>query len=256
MSSVTKRISQIEQPIGGYVSPKLFIKIKVDSEEELNNEENISPAVIGLAVDYLTRFMLNHSVEKAFHISLLGAMLAPGNQLENAEKLCQNISGINDESVISAIKLASYDVCYRAGNLYFRSVETINPDKETIRNVQIMVKRSLIFFSEHGPVTLDGFKFKGAYTSTVNAGDGDFLTEKTLWDFKVSKKDTIDSKYSLQLLMYYIMGLHSKQPEFNSIKNLGIYNPRLNIISVCPLDRVSKDIIKKVEDDVICYDSK
>ena len=95
--------------------------------------------------------------------------------MEIAKELCQNISGINDESVISAVKLASYDVCYRAGNLYFRSIDTINSDKETIKNVQIMVKRSLTFFSKHGPITLDGFKFKGAYTSTVSAGDGDFF---------------------------------------------------------------------------------
>ena len=46
------------------------------------------------------------------------------------------------------------------------------------------------------------------YTKIVNAGDGDFLTKDTLWDFKVSKSK-IDRKQTLQILMYWIMGKHS-----------------------------------------------
>ena len=50
------------------------------------------------------------------------------------------------------------------------------------------------------------FTFEGGYTNIVSSGDGDYLTEDTLWDFKVSKEEP-KSKYTLQLLMYYIMGV-------------------------------------------------
>jgi hypothetical protein len=74
---------------------------------------------------------------------------------------------------------------------------------------------------------LDGFTFEGGYTDTVSKGDGDLTTADTLWDFKVSKAK-VKKEYTLQLLMYWRMGLHSVHPEFQGIKYLGIYNPRLN----------------------------
>ena len=56
----------------------------------------------------------------------------------------------------------------------------------------------------YGPVVKDGFTFDGGYTDIVTAGDGDFLTFDTLWDFKVSIKPPTNAN-TLQLLMYYIM---------------------------------------------------
>ena len=49
-----------------------------------------------------------------------------------------------------------------------------------------MVERSLKFVEEYGPIILEGFTFEGGYTDIVQAGDGDFITEDTLWDFKVT----------------------------------------------------------------------
>jgi hypothetical protein len=76
---------------------------------------------------------------------------------------------------------------------------------ETYENIITMVKRSLNFFKKFGPVTKYGFTMRGGYTDTVSTGDGDFLTEDTLWDFKVSKKGPT-SAYTLQVLMYFLMG--------------------------------------------------
>lgn len=69
---------------------------------------------------------------------------------------------------------------------------------------------------------------KAAILDTVSKGDGDLTTADTLWDFKVSKAK-VKKEYTLQLLMYWRMGLHSVHPEFQSIKYLGIYNPRLSL---------------------------
>lgn len=138
--------------------------------------------------------------------------------LGNAKKLLKGIKGLDNESISNACKLVGYDVCFRAGVIGYKPVEEIKPDSDTIENIVIMVKRSLAFWKEYGPITKDGFNFEGGYTDIVSSGDGDYLTEDTLWDFKVSKEEP-KSKYTLQLLMYYIMGCHSIHPEFQKIEN-------------------------------------
>ena len=109
------------------------------------------------------------------------------------------------------------------------------------------------FFQEYGPVVCDGFTFEGGgYTDTVDTGDGDFLTEDTLWDFKVSKSKPTN-KHTLQLLMYWIMGQHTLREEFRRISKLGIFNPRLNTVYLYDLSNISLDVVKEVEREVICY---
>lgn len=73
MSSVTKRISMVKQPYGGYLNKNQFETIVIDDGEILNEKENISPSLVGLTVDYLTRFMMGAPVKEAFKISLMGA---------------------------------------------------------------------------------------------------------------------------------------------------------------------------------------
>ena len=92
------------------------------------------------------------------------------------------------------------------GNSIISLFEEIIVDAETIENICIMVERSLCFFDLYGPLVKDGFNFLGAYTDTIDKGDGDFLTKDTLWDFKVTK--TAPNKdHTLQVLVYYISGL-------------------------------------------------
>ena len=99
-----------------------------------------------------------------------------------------------------------------------------------------MVERSKLFWKKYGPITVDGFTFEnGGYTSTVTTGDGDYLTANTIWDFKVSKSEPTN-KHTLK-----------------NITNLGIFNPRLNKAYILDVNNISTEIIKTVENDVICY---
>lgn len=259
MSSVTKRISMIEQPYGGYINKKSLKVIQLEDNITLNESENISPGLIGLAVDYMTRFMMGTDKEEAFSISLIGAssldmytLDKKTSAIKNAIKLLKGIKGLDKKSIINACKLVGYDVCYRAGIIGYKPVEEISPNKETIENIITMIKRSLSFWQIYGPITKDGFTFEGGYTDTITAGDGDYLTEDTLWDFKVSK-DEPKPKYTLQLLVYYIMGMHSIHKEFKSIKKLGIYNPRLNKVYSIDINTISSEIIDEVSKEVIGY---
>ncbi len=259
MASVTKRISEIKQPRGGFVKPSDFQNIIFDDGMELAENENLHATVVGLAVDYLTRFMYTKNKKEAFRISLKGAETAYTLSVKKsrfvAKTLLRHIKGLDSKSIISACKLVTFDTWYRdpmAAMMAKRWDET-NPDNATINNIRIMVNRGLVFFSKYGPVIKDGFTFEPrGYTATVNSGDGDFLTADTLWDFKVSKAKPTN-KHTLQLLMYWIMGQHSGNPVFRRISKLGIFNPRLNAVYLLDVNSIPQDIIQTVERDVIRY---
>ena len=250
MASVTQRIAAVKQPHGGYLSPKEMTKIQLENIAELAERENVHASLVGLAVDYLTRFMLNGNANEAFMISILGAEKI-GQELK-CRGLLKSIKGLDDESIATAVKVVGYDVCFRASTLGYVPIETINADKATTNNIRIMVERSLAFFKKYGPITHDGFTFEGGYTRIVDTGDGDFLTKDTLWDFKVSVSDPTN-KHTLQLIMYYLMGRHSIHPYFKDIKNIGIFNPRLNRVYLYDMSKMPEDVLEEIEITIIGY---
>ena len=290
MSSVTTRITEIKQPYGGYIKPSSLEVIKLNDGHALNPAENIHGTTIGIVVDYMTRYMQTKNEKESFKISLAGADRAERiGKIEGAfmaaVDLLIQISGLDDNSITCACKLVSYDIWLRNPLSAMMDYEQAKedgedwtnrnvPDPETIENIRIMVNRSLRFFEEYGPVTEDGFGFCppnatdetiskwkdvnkgnfGGYTTTVDSGDGDFLTKDTLWDFKVAKSKPT-SKHTLQLLMYWIMGKHSGQECFKGITKLGIFNPRLNTVYLYDTANILEETIKIVEKEVICYET-
>jgi len=273
--SVTKRISDIKQPRGGYLKPSLFETTVLEDKNLLNEKENINPSLVGLVVDYMTRFLMGTNIEDAFIISLKGAkrseIFTKQDNLAVAVGLLINIKDLDDKSIINACKLVTFDVWFRNPMAAINAIKynEVLPDKETVDNIRIMINRSLYFFNLYGPITKDGFDFApvnstenqmiksgegtyGGYTSVVSSGDGDFLTKDTLWDFKVSKSKPT-SHNTLQILMYWIMGQHSGQDCYKGIDKIGIFNPRLNIVYRYNIENLPKETIELIEKKVICY---
>ena len=249
-TSVTGRIQNVSQPYGGYINPKKMETDQLDVYEQLSANENVNASLIGLSVDYLTRFMLQKDIAKAFRISIMGAHLV--GELDRATTLLTYIKGLDDLSIESAIKMVGYDSAYRAGPMAYKPIEEIRPNSETIGNVRIMVNRALYFFKLYGPVTKYDYSFEGGYTKVIGSGDGDFMTNDTLWDFKVIKGNPTVN-HTFQLLIYYIMGIHSKYPEYKKIKYLGIFNPRNNMVYRYSVDNIDREDIKRIEEEVIGY---
>ncbi|AQW26402.1 hypothetical protein LI058_14970 [Clostridium perfringens] len=251
MVSVTQRIKQIKQPRGGYIRPKEFNITILDDNIKLNEKENIHSSLVGLAVDYMTRYSIGTPINEAFKISIMGASIIGESKF--AQKLIEEIEGLDDNSIVNACKLVGYDVCCRAGIIGYKPVQNINPDKDTIDNIRYMIKRSLKFIEIYGPIIKDGFTFEGGYTNLVSKGDGDFLTKSTLWDFKVSTKNPTNA-HTLQLLMYYLMGINSTNEKyFKDVEKLGIFNPRLNSVYLLEIKKISSEIIKEISEKVIGY---
>ncbi|MBR2836195.1 MAG: hypothetical protein IKE43_10890 [Coriobacteriales bacterium] len=256
MASVTQRIKEIKQPRGGYLNLKMFTKTVLGPGEEELKQTDFQSGLTGLAVDYLTRFMLGTPVKTAFRISILGAeRLSWDNNINTADTvslLLKNIKGLDDNSIISACKMCGYDTCLRAGIGTYKPIEEIEPDDGAIENIRIMVNRSLAFFEQYGPVTCVCPVFHGGYAKLVDSGDGDYLTKDTIWDMKVSKKPPKSSD-RLQILMYYILGKHSFRIEFDTVYKIGIYNARLNTVYLLDVNDIDRAVIHEVEYDVIGY---
>ena len=253
LSSVTGRAKRVKQPRGGYLRPRDFeaIALKGGGEDDLEPNENVNPGLVSSAVDYLTRVQTGTNPNDVFVAAKTGAMNV--RELSLCEELLLDVCDLGDESIEAAIKLSGFDSAFRAGKAAYRPVEGIIPNRETIENVRKMVNRSVSFFGQYGPKVLDGLTFEGGYTGYVVAGDGDFLTKDALWDFKVSKQK-LTTKHTLQLLMYWRMGLHSiHSKNYESIEYLGVYNPRQNTVYRFPVSKIPPETIAEVETEVIGY---
>lgn len=249
--SVTRRAKTVQQPHDGYLPLSRFAHHTLEDGFCLKAAENIPASIMGQTVDYMSRLVAGvDDPESAFRISLFGAILA-GRPQRGTELLSQ-IHGLDDASLGAACKLSSYDAYFRSPNM--KAVHPVEPEPnhDTLFNIRLMITRMVRFLSEYGPVIKSGFTMEGGYTDIVSSGDGDFLTEDTLWDVKTSKFPPKSSD-TLQVLMYYIMGKHSWNESFQKIQSIGIVNPRLNSIWTIDAAQVPHSVIEEVERHVIGY---
>lgn len=250
MASVTHRTSVVKQPRKGYLPTSCFSENYLFDGNDIYEVESGVKSIQGLAVDYLTRFMLGFQKEDAFRISLLGASFC--SEDTEATSLLSKIVGLDEQSIRSACQLVSYDVAFRLGPSKYTKLDTAVLDDKLIFNIKLLVNRCLNFFRKRGPVKLTGFTFAGGYNKIVDSGDGDYLTDKCLWDLKVSSLP-LKKEQTLQILMYYILGLHSIHREFSKIDSIGIYNPLLNIEYTINVNDIDDEIYHNVCKDVIGY---
>lgn len=181
---------------------------------------------------------------------LAGARLV--GRSADAERLLAMVDGFSDRSVRAACLLCGFDAASRRGPARWRAGRVRDPGPATVHNVRRMVARTLRFMDRVGPVVWEGFTFDGGYTDRVTSGDGDLLTADGLWDLKVSRWPP-NPTYTLQLLVYWRLGLHSTHPEYLRVRRLGLYNARSDTMWSVPVARIGADAVRAVERDVIGY---
>lgn len=243
MPSVTQIVGTAHQPRKGYLPLSKFDAIEITDDKTVVGNYNIHPSIVGLAVDYGTRLMQGAPPREVFDVALRGARLVNADKVAEdlLSELEENFSveeGISSHGIKLVCKLSGFDAAFRAGYKAYKPVSEIDPDDQTIADIQTLIARTVEFFEEFGPVIDSGFTFSGGYSDNIDAGDADYLTNDTIWDLKVRKAEP-NKNSTLQVLLYYLLSLKSDQPEFKNITKVGIYNPYLQrawIVSVLDLD--------------------
>lgn len=262
MTTLTGRIKSIKQPRGGYIPKAGFVQERYTDAAELHEEENIHGSNVGMIVDYMTRFLLTGDKNEAFAIPFMGAVAASMNgypeMIKAAEKAENQICGLDDTSIINAYTLSRLDIWYRQTSLAMTYGNVLEdgkmPDKDTIENVRTMIQRSVDFFQKEGEFVKAGFDLKGGYSATVRAADGDYLFRKSICDLKVQRQ-ALEKNASLQIVCYWLMGLHSGRKEFSEIDHLTIYNPRLNIAYRYDVAKMTPELRATIEREVLGYEA-
>ncbi|ACV22431.1 Hef nuclease [Slackia heliotrinireducens] len=259
MASVTHITSRAHQPRGGYINLERFDEHAFEDGLPFHGEYSIVPGTLGTTVDYLSRALLGFSVKKAFEIAIMGAHIIGAKETGYANDLANQLqdaidSGeLTDNDIRNAVRLARYDAAYRAGAKSHNPNEGAEVDEKTVSDIRTLVRRTVSFFEENGPVVDAGITFEGGYGDVLDSGDADLLTEDTLWDLKTSK-DKPSPADTLQLAVYYLLSLRSSKEEFKPIRKLGFYNPRLNkswTIDVLDLD---EDVLDQIQTDILGFE--
>lgn len=252
MASVTHITRSAHQPRGGYIPLDSFEEQAFEDALPFDGDYSIVPGTLGTTVDYLSRALLGFSVKKAFKIALMGARIIGAKEAGYANDLANQLqdaidSGdLSDEDIRNAVKLARYDAAYRAGAKSHNPNEGAVVDEKTVSDIRTLVKRTVSFFEENGPVVDVGITFEGGYGGNIDSGDADLMTEDTLWDLKTSK-DKPGPSDTLQLAVYYLLMLRSSKEEFKKVRRLGVFNPRLNkswTIDVLDIDESVMDLVQ------------
>lgn len=251
MFSVSAMAAQAKQPNGGYLPVSLFRTLEYDDGNTTPSISAEYAGAVGTVVDYMTRFAMTGDKQAAFSISLAGAAkVAHG---ADAIRLLDKVTGLNEQSLCAAFELVKYDVALRQGAAAFVPTEAKAPPKEVLLATAIMIQRTIAFFHAYEMPDLNGFTMDGGYSRLVSSGDGDYVTETTLLDMKCTSGN-LNSRWALQLLMYYIMGYQSYNSSyFRKLKRIGFFNPMKNTLYYYDIKEIPNEILYKVSRDVIGY---
>lgn len=223
----------IEQPAGGHILPKPFeVKSLGKDTDALNPEENVSLDLVASAVVYMTGVMSGELTESVFRFPLFVARRIGGDAFAvEAQHLIDGINGLDDGSIINALKLSGFGNRFLVDPENYQPLEEINPDEVTIQNVRTMVKRLLRFF--------DAYDVKSPVSDT-------------LWDLNVSMLRPTEAQ-TLHLLTAWRKRLRSPLTWWYDFKYLGIYNPRLDKVYRISVDAIPEDLINEIDRDVLGY---
>lgn len=266
--TIEDKIKAFKQPKGGYLPVTTFEPMPQKLIGSLCRKENIPAFLVDRTVVCMTDFLLGREKMTSF----LKAMTnAPHQQTPDAEavaKVCfDNIKGLDDESIVNAVKLITFE--QEDTNAFnFVPYYKVHLERATIINLMHLINRSVVFFKKNGELKRN-IKFTpadmsspkewveikenfGGYSPTINDGDCAYLTEDTIWDFRVSYNPP-NPKHTLLVASEWVMSKHSGRAVFGGVKYIGIYNPRFNIAYRMPVADIPKNVISVIENQIIRY---
>ena len=239
-----------KQPPVGFLNPKLFKVTQVYDKYPMEDIK-LNANLLVLSVVNLSLFLLNKDKELAFDNCIKGFAILDSFEVndELRKEFINDLSrlkGLDDESIISAINLARFDIFSKTGyNLkYAKNIYRIVPKKETLINIRRLIKRNLYLLNKVGDIKECRTLFnKVTYTNIVKSGRLSFLAnDDTLIQIKISKR-VLNMKDTLFILIVYLLLNNEVKKD---IKHLVIINPLTYKIYKLDINDIDIDIINEV----------
>lgn len=220
------------------------------------DEESLKPTLMGTLIDYLTRIVICKDL-KSFDF------IKNAQNEKLIRRLKRELKGIEldqltNENIRLVTRLCLFEHFYR-GNKYIDPLhEEIEINTKTVDHIKIMLNRANNFFNKFGQPLLT--QYKCSITTSLKEktyvevyGDGDYLLQDALIDFKVSKNGTTRD-YIRQLLIYYIglveKDLKKKKIRKDQIKYLIIFNSRLDMFYRLDLESIPQARLVEVNKNI------
>ena len=254
MSGIIESASAVAQPQGGLLSLRFFDPVPISlNDGRVLSRENLPGDVVDGAVKILScldamvrdtgfsvdeKVLLDRVEETVFEVLHKDIPDAPYAEAYS-KGVMPRVSGFDHAAADCACKLA---YCLEKRNGGYSNPSRIRADDRTCSNVLTMVNRMGAFFDLMGPLRRICFRFAGGYGRAVDRGFGMFLTDECLWDVTTSN-DPLPEKARLSLLIRYVLSRGSKDPALNSVRNIGIMNPRLHCAYMMPASEIPEDVL-------------
>lgn len=289
MNSVTDIIKRVEQPRGGFLPIKMF-----EIEElggDVVRCDNVPPIIVGKVVDSIIHLIIKTDKQKLFKSSLNGyakrveyfaqqfsygmnydatyAQIQKEDGIFNINALIDRLDDYLKKEdiyhlIICLCLIHQYDIWDTDFGYISRltTIESSRPKyytKGDIRKIEVLYQRTVIWIVSiinkdfRRDIIFDYKFYPDGYTDKVKYGVGDFVCDNTLFDLKCTK-DKPTAYNTLQILIYYVMGLNSNNKLYKNIKYIGLYSPITNKVWRLSVSRISKELIHKVSMEVIGYD--
>ncbi|RVU73114.1 MULTISPECIES: hypothetical protein [Lactobacillus] len=236
--------------------PKNFkakeISLNTDNYGYINNEnEQIDAPLAGTVIDYLTRLVIGQdvttfdSLENYFQSKELSKLIHKWKGYVKSGTI--TIDNLSLDKLRYIIQICTYEQQFRNGHPERTKIPLDRIDENTLTNFKIMLKRADNFFKRYGYPKMNQFTCVIGNSDIINDeyklmqdnievldgvifGDGDYISDMSLIDFKAYNTSKSSPSWTKQLLMYYI-GLQQEQLsdhgiEKSNLKILVDYNPR------------------------------
>ncbi len=232
-------------------------RLMTDDKSDLQEgEESLKPTLMGTLIDYLTRIVIYKDL-KAFDFIKNTKNKKLIQQLKKDFKDI-DYTQLTQENIKLVTRLCLFEHSFR-GNEYIDPLkENIEINTLTCDHIKNMLNRANNFFNKFGQPVLT--QYKCSITTSLKEktyvevyGDGDYLLQDALVDFKVSKNGPTQD-YVRQLLIYYIglvgKDLKKKKVKREEIRYLIIFNPRLDMFYKLDLESISEASLEKVNKNI------
>lgn len=247
------------------------IPLETDAFGFIKDNELLKSALIGTSFDYLTRIIVCKDIN-AFDFLLPWYEQDHPHDLNGLKKLKYlnekvkikykyiDIDQLNIDELRLIVEISSFEQYLRSEKKERKEPNLDLVDGLTLQHIKIMLYRSRNFFNRFGKSKLINFDCLIGdddiatdpmrlfnedvnYLNAVINGDGDYLLDDAIVDFKVYRKNGTRADWKKQLLLYYFglinYELKDKGIDKNKIHYLINYNPRYDKAYKYSLDTLS-----------------